>query len=232
MITTIFFDAAGTLFRLPQSVGWHYRDVAARFGCPLDEAALTRAFRRAWQQMPDSPTTRQPRPDDDKGWWFTLVNHVLDDCHVAPAALDRPAYFEALYTEFTKPHIWELFPDVRATLSALQPHFRLGLISNFDGRLRPILAHLSLTGVFDPLIISSEVGADKPDPWIFHRALESAGVPAADALHVGDEPHGDWHGAAAAGLHIFKLDRPQNSLADLLTQLPSPRPEPGPPFPS
>ena len=100
-------------------------------------------------------------------------------------------------------------------LSELRPRFRLGLISNFDGRLRPILAHLGLAGAFDPLVISSEVGADKPDPWIFQQALALAGTTAAEALHVGDEPRGDWQGAAEAGLQVFQLHRPDNSLRDL-----------------
>ena len=216
MIKTIFFDAAGTLFHLPRGVGWHYRDVASRFGCVLDENTLSHAFRTAWKQMPDSPTTRQARPDDDKGWWFTLVGKVLDDCQVSAQQLNRETYFETLYQEFTRPHIWELFPEVQETLSALSRRFRLGLISNFDGRLRPILSDLGILHFFDPLIISSEVGAEKPDPWIFQQALTRAGATAAEALHVGDEPRGDWQGAAAAGLRVFQLDRPKNSLRDLL----------------
>ncbi|HEY3899565.1 MAG TPA: HAD-IA family hydrolase [Chthoniobacter sp.] len=219
MIKTIFFDAAGTLFHLPRGVGWHYRDVASRFGCSLDEDTLSHAFRTAWKQMPDCSTTRQPRPDDDKGWWFTLVGQVLDDCQVPPQQLDREAYFETLYHEFTRPQVWELFPEVHDTLSALSPRFRLGLISNFDGRLRPILTDLGILPYFDPLIISSEVGADKPDPWIFQQALSRAGANPAEALHVGDEPRGDWQGAAQAGLKVFQLDRPKNSLRDLLTDL-------------
>ena len=43
-IQTIFFDAAGTLFYLPKGVGWHYRDVALRFGCTLEADALSLAF--------------------------------------------------------------------------------------------------------------------------------------------------------------------------------------------
>jgi putative hydrolase of the HAD superfamily len=219
VIKTIFFDAAGTLFHLPRGAGWHYRDVAARFGCSLDENTLSNAFRTAWKQMPDSPATRQPRPDDDKSWWRTLVEKVLDECRVAPQALDRTAYFEALYAEFTRPGIWALFPEVHEVLAPLRPQYRLGLISNFDGRLRPILAHLGLAGGFDPLVISSEVGADKPDPWIFQRALELAGSAPAESLHVGDEPHSDWEGAAKADLQVFRLQRPETSLRDLLTFL-------------
>jgi FMN phosphatase YigB (HAD superfamily) len=40
-------------------------------------------------------------------------------------------------------------------------------------------------------------------------------------LHVGDDPGRDWDGASAAGLSVFRLERPRNSLRDLLSILPS-----------
>ena len=146
---------------------------------------------------------------------------MLDQCPISVQQLDRVAYFEALYAEFTQPHVWELFPEVRAVLHQLRPRFRLGLISNFDGRLRPILANLGLAGWFDPIVISSEAGADKPDAWIFQHAMTLGETSAAEAIHVGDDPLCDWEGAAAAGLHVFRLHRPDNSLHDLAAQLTS-----------
>jgi FMN phosphatase YigB (HAD superfamily) len=40
-----------------------------------------------------------------------------------------------------------------------------------------------------------------------------------EVLHVGDDPERDWEAASAAGLSIFRLDRPKNSLRDLLAAL-------------
>ncbi len=219
MIKVIFFDAAGTLFHLPRGVGWHYRAVAERHGCPLDEETLRRAFGAVWREMPARPASRIARPDDDKNWWRELVEGVLDRCRISGAQLDRTTYFEELYREFTRPGIWEPFPEVHEILAALRPRFRLGVISNFDGRLRSILRHLDLADILDPVVVSSEVGADKPDAWIFHRALELAGVEPGEALHVGDDPVCDWQGAGAAGLNVFRLERPANSLRDLIVHL-------------
>jgi putative hydrolase of the HAD superfamily len=218
-LKTVFFDAAGTLFHLPRGVGWHYREVAGRLGADLDEDALSRAFRTAWREMPGRNILREPRPDDDKDWWRALVHRVLEHCAIPEERLDRARYFETLYEEFTQPGVWELFPEVREVLTSLRPHYRLGLISNFDGRLRPILSHLGLDGWFDPIVISSEAGADKPEAWIFRRAVALAETTSAEALHVGDDPRCDWQGAADAGLHVFRLKRPGNSLRDLLAQL-------------
>jgi putative hydrolase of the HAD superfamily len=214
-IKTIFFDAAGTLFHLPKGVGWHYRDVASRFGCNLDAATLSKAFRSVWKRMPRRQTTRAPRANDDKGWWYSLVLEVLKECGGVMETLPREEYFEALYAEFTLPGIWELYPEVQEILPTLLPHYRLGVISNFDGRLRAILANLGVMELFDPIVISSEVGADKPNAWIFQQALIQAGGAAGHSLHVGDDPQADWEGAKEAGLQVFQLERPVNSLRDL-----------------
>ena len=215
MIEVIFFDAAGTLFHLPRGVGYHYREVALRHGCEIGERDLHGAFAAVWKTMPPRPATRAPRADDDRGWWRELVGRALERCAVAAGALDREVYFSELYAEFARPGVWELFPEVRAVLEELQPQCRLAIISNFDGRLRTILRHLDLARYFQPIVISSEVGADKPDPWIFQHALERAGVAPGAALHVGDDPARDWAAAEAAGLRCFRLARPANSLRDL-----------------
>ena len=218
MTRAVFFDAAGTLFHLPRGVGWHYRDVALRHGAVLDEAELNRAFRRAWKDAAAPHETDGARPDDDRGWWRALVGLVLDECGGAPD-LNRDAYFAELWSEFTRPGVWELFPETREVLAALKGRVRLVVVSNFDSRLRTILSHLGIAECFDGIVISSEIGADKPSPRIFAAALARAGVSAAEALHVGDEPEADWHGAERAGLRAFRLQRPENSLRGVLELL-------------
>lgn len=216
-LKAIFFDAAGTLFHLPKGVGYHYAIAGNDVGLKLDAAAVDRAFAAAWKQMPRRATTRMPREDDDKGWWRDLVDRVMNDVAPQTHELDRDAFFEAAYGHFAEAGVWELFPDVLETLEALRPQYRLGVMSNFDGRLRMIVEQLGISKYFNPLVISSEVGADKPDPFIFQRACELAGVAPNEALHVGDDRGGDWEGAVAAGLRVFELDRPQNSLRELVT---------------
>ena len=104
-------------------------------------------------------------------------------------------------------------------LEKLQPRFHLAVISNFDGRLRMILEQLGISKFFRHVFISSEIGADKPDPEIYQRALKFLDLPANQALHVGDDPERDWKAASAAGLSIVQLDRQKNSLRDLLSIL-------------
>ncbi|MEP6809937.1 MAG: HAD-IA family hydrolase [Chthoniobacterales bacterium] len=215
----IFFDAVGTLFHLPKGVGYHYALVGRQLGLHLDLTALDSAFASVWKEMPTRPATRVPRPDDDKGWWQDIVDRVLERCASSLSSAERARYFEAVYQHFTEAGVWELYPEVSAVLEQLRSHYPLAVISNFDGRLRLILERLGIAPSFSSVVISSEVGSDKPDPYIFQRALELNGCTAADGLHVGDDPVRDWGGAAAVGMRVFALERPSNSLRDLVSFL-------------
>lgn len=219
MIKAIFFDGAGTLIHLPRSVGFHYALVGRRVGLALDVAALDEAFVACWKQAPARSAIHGPREDDDKGWWRELVNQVID--HVAPRTkdLDRDAFFEVAYSHFAEAGVWELYPEVIEVLQSLRLRFDLAVVSNFDGRLRMILEHLGVSQFFSHIFLSSELGADKPDPEIFRRALQLSGARPNETLHVGDDPVRDWGGAAAAGLSVFRLERPHTSLRDLFGAL-------------
>jgi putative hydrolase of the HAD superfamily len=216
---TIFFDAAGTLIHLPKSVGYHYALVADRVGLGLDADALDRAFVTSWKQMPARHAIDGPREDDDKGWWRDLVNRVLDQVAPGTNELDRDAFFEAVYSHFAEAGVWDLYPEAAEVLALLHEYFDLAVVSNFDGRLRMILEHLGVSPLFSHVFLSSELGADKPDPEIYRRALQLSGAAPDETLHVGDDPERDWEGAHRAGLDVFELTRPKNSLRDLLASL-------------
>ena len=219
MIKAILFDAAGTLFFLTKTVGEHYALVGTDVGLKLDAEQLDHAFHTAWKQMPQRPPIDGPRENDDKGWWRELVGHVFDQLAPSLGELDRDNFFEVAYEHFAEPGVWELYPEVPEVLEQLKPRFELAVISNFDGRLRFILQHLGISKYFARVFISSELGADKPDPEIFRRAITIMHLKADEVLHVGDDPERDWKAASAAGLHLFRLDRPRNSLRDLLATL-------------
>jgi putative hydrolase of the HAD superfamily len=216
VIRAILFDAAGTLFYLTKTVGDHYAYVGREVGLNLDAHKLESAFHASWKQMPRRQAIDGPRENDDKGWWRELVGHVFDQVAPSVNQIDRDNFFEVAYEHFAEPGVWELYPEVPGVLEELAPRFRLAVISNFDGRLRLILQHLGISKFFSLVFISSELGADKPDPEIFRRALNLINLNANEVVHVGDDPERDWNAASAAGLSVFRLDRPRNSLRDLL----------------
>lgn len=90
---------------------------------------------------------------------------------------------------------------VVAIASALKSRYSTALLSNApSGLLRGILAENDLEKLFDQIVISSEVGYAKPDPEIFHAALDRLGVPPQNAIFIDDNKrHTD--AAEAIGIH-------------------------------
>jgi putative hydrolase of the HAD superfamily len=216
VIKAIFFDAVGTLFYLTKTVGDHYALVGNEVGLQLNAATLDRAFFAAWKQMPVRAAIDGPRENDDKDWWRELIDLVFDQVAPCLCELDRDNFFEVAYEHFAEAGVWKAYPEVVQVLEELHPRFQLAVVSNFDGRLRMILEHFGISKFFKHVFVSSEIGADKPDPEIFRRALKLVDLGPDQVLHVGDDPQRDWQAARASGLSIFQLDRQKNSLRDLL----------------
>ena len=87
---------------------------------------------------------------------------------------------------------FEPFPDTVPALRALRAAgVKLVAASNWDVSLHEQLARTGLTPLLDGAVSSAEVGAPKPDPEIFTRALALAGARPEEALHVGDDVEAD-----------------------------------------
>lgn len=117
-----------------------------------------------------------------------------------------PAYVQAL--EF------EVIPGTPEALRALRScGLDLAVVANWDVTVHQWLRKLGLATFFSHVVTAAEAGARKPDPAIFHRALDLLQVPAVRALHVGDDAV-DEQGAAAAGMHFAPTPLP-----DVVTRL-------------
>ena len=100
------------------------------------------------------------------------------------------------------------FPDAAPALKAARAGGRrVIVVSNWDVSLPEVLARVGLAPLLDGVLTSAAVGARKPAPVIFKRALALAGCPPEAALHVGDSLEEDVAGARAAGIAALLLRR-------------------------
>lgn len=103
---------------------------------------------------------------------------------------------------------WLPFPESLPVLLLLKSlGYRCGLITNWDVTAPAVLARLGLDRLLSPLVVSSEVGLQKPDARIFEMALDAVGARAQDAVYVGDNYWADVIGAERAGLRAVLVDR-------------------------
>ena len=107
------------------------------------------------------------------------------------------------------------YPEAREALETLRgAGFALAAVSNvtfWPGYVtRLLLERAGLGGFFEAQAYADEVGALKPDPSIFEKALEAvkeAGVEAEHAAHVGDDFREDFLGAMSLGVAAILVDR-------------------------
>jgi putative hydrolase of the HAD superfamily len=218
MIRVVTFDAAGTLIRLLRPPGTTYAETAQLFGYHLDPDRVQDSFRITWKTFAPPPERVEALPNDDRDWWRELVARTMETAGYRIVPFD--SYFDAVYQKFAQPGVWELFPDVQATLAKLSSlNLRLGVISNFDRRLYPILGYLGVLDDFEHIIISSEIGVRKPAPRIFRTAAQRFNVDVNEVLHVGDESESDLDGARAAGLEALLVDHKSAMLSRILERL-------------
>ena len=109
---------------------------------------------------------------------------------------------------------WMVEDDARSTLQELKAEgYRMGLISNAgDGPdVQSLVDQAGLRGFFDVILVSAELGIRKPNPLIFHRALQFWGVSPQQAAMVGDTLAADILGAHNAGIYSIWITRRANA---------------------
>lgn len=100
------------------------------------------------------------------------------------------------------------FAEVPAALERFRERgLALAVVSNWDISLPQVLADCGLAPLIDHVVSSAEVGAAKPSPAPFQRALELLGVEPPAVIHIGDEPDLDVAGATAAGMRPVLIRR-------------------------
>ena len=142
----------------------------------------------------------------------------LDDARVARmqtlfARFDRPldaataGRAASLYREHHQANR-RLVAGARELLEVLGDHCRLGIVTN-NRTLEQTekLRALNISGYFDTVVISEDVGVIKPDPRIFAIALERIGAQPREAVFIGDSWDNDIGGALSAGMAAVWFNR-------------------------
>jgi putative hydrolase of the HAD superfamily len=202
MIRAVFFDVGNTLIYPYPSVGEIYSKIALKYGMSIDGISVNESFRRAMVNRSALPLNDR---NSEKQWWKELVWETI-------SSLCRPknfdSFFNELYGYFIKAEAWRLYPDVIPSLNRLKGRGTiLGIISNWDSRLPPLLDNLELSPYFLVKAVSSIVGSAKPDPYIFRYALKITNVAPEEAIHIGDSVELDFKGARDCGMRPLLLNR-------------------------
>ncbi|HEU5451622.1 MAG TPA: HAD family hydrolase [Terriglobales bacterium] len=192
----IFFDAGNTLiFPTPEL----FLAPLRRRSIGVTQEQLYAAEREA-KRLQDEAATHG---SVDHSFWNHFYSHLLGELGIQDGELQAE-----LIAAARDSHSWmALQPGTRETLLRLKQRFRLGVISNADGRIAQLFAKLGLADCFDSITDSGLVGHEKPDGRIFAAAMQSLGAQAGESVYVGDIYSVDYTGASAAGMTAVLFDR-------------------------
>jgi len=215
VIRAVTIDLWGTLFLDGPASDDRYRQarlagmqaVLARAGIAVPPDRLNDAYARCGQRLGRLWQVNRDVPVREHigGMLEALDSGILGRVSVeAMAALVRAYASPALVAPPA------VDPGARAALEALAADgMSLAVISNTmrtPGEVvREVLDRAGVLPLFRVLVFSDECRIRKPDRAIFRHALESLGVPAGQAAHVGDDPILDVEGARDAGMAVIQV---------------------------
>lgn len=198
-LEVLLLDAGNTVVFLDMGA---VAEVAADEGAPVDARRLAEVEGAAKRRY-EATLARGASHED--GWRLYLTTLLVEAGVEAERASALVVPLRAAHDEL---NLWRRVPEeLPAALErARAMGLRVGVVSNSEGRLPELFAHVGLGGAFDVIVDSANEGIRKPDPEIFLRACARMEVEPARALYAGDIPAVDIDGALGAGLRAALID--------------------------
>jgi len=195
-IKFIFFDVGNTLL-FPNR---------ERIHAPLAERGLTpdpdllRDLECSTKNQFDARMTENG--STDHSFWWIFYSQLL-----ARIGLNDNAVRDQLVASIRQSANWDVMPTgTRGQLQQIGVRYKMGVISNADGKIEEVLRRCNIADCFRTITDSGLVGYEKPHPEIFHQALQAMKATPEESLYVGDVYSVDYLGATGAGMQAILMD--------------------------
>jgi YjjG family noncanonical pyrimidine nucleotidase len=190
----VLLDADDTIFDFYRAETYALEASLAAFGYDAPVDGYLEAFRRINGEVWKEYETGRSTSEEIRVKRFVLL---LSELGLAYDAAEVSAYYVDRLGETTF-----MVDGARKLLDALHRKLPMALVTNgISAVQRSRLAKSGVGDYFGAIMISDELGVQKPDPGIFLRALEHVGTTPGDrVIMIGDSLHSDIRGAIAAGI--------------------------------
>jgi len=208
MIRAVFFDLYQTLIRYTPPREEELAKIMQEYGIQITADTLRRpvviADEFVYEEHSRLPIS-QRSPEEQKTLFAKYQTMLLKEAGIEPnPELIRHNLTRMQQVKFSR----VLFDDVLPSFEKLQQMgLVLGLISNVDSDISPLLAKLGLAPFLQVVVTSQDSGYHKPQPQIFKAAADKAVINVEESMYVGDQYQIDVLGSSAAGMQGVLLDR-------------------------
>ncbi|MFW5783649.1 MAG: YjjG family noncanonical pyrimidine nucleotidase [Spirochaetota bacterium] len=190
----VLLDADDTLLDFYRAETYALESTLSAYGYDEPVETHLEAFRRintiVWREYESGESTSEQIRVKRFALLLAELNGTHDPNEVSEHYLDRLS--ESTF----------MVAGARELLESLCGRVPLGLVTNGIGKVqRSRLARTGVGDYFQTVVISEDVGVQKPDPRIFEMALDRIGSTSGDrVIMIGDGLHSDITGAIAAGI--------------------------------
>lgn len=211
----VFFDMGGTLAYPHPSFHGLIANVCKACGLDITEAQVAEAEPYVWERIAEREGGARGftmHPERSRAFWTWVYETFLGRVGCSPERATEIAGH--LFDTFVRSDSYRLYDDAIPTLERIRgAGLTVGVISNWEDWLERLMVDLDIHRYVDVAVVSGVAGYEKPDPEIFHQALNVAGVGPHEAVHVGDNRRDDVDGAEAVGIRAILIDRRRGGAA-------------------
>jgi len=208
----VWFDAADTLITIADSPRL-FAAYLATHSLSVSEDRIRQALDDAFSNMYYNFKPQEYNactPESDRNFWTAFYRYVLEKLEIWQVlkAQDQVRMCDELYELYHAPEHYIVFDDVLPTMEELRSAgYHMAVVSNFAPALPRILRAKGIADYVDPIVVSTLVGFEKPDPRIFQYALEQTGYAPEEVLYVGDHEINDVWAPGQVGIQAVRIKR-------------------------
>ncbi|KAN0042522.1 hypothetical protein ACTFIV_005090 [Dictyostelium citrinum] len=253
MHKAIIFDATGTLFKVRGTISGNYNKVFYQHGIKLNKDIDNNFLKHFSKLSNEYPSYGFSLDDNNDGkyksltpkgeknaflWWNKLMKNLLaSSSNLTNEQIEQIplSTYKELYNKFGmevgeikigQHNFWEVYPEVKPTLNKLKEDgCYLGVISNFDERLTPILKQLDIDNYFQQINVTTSIdcGYQKPHERIFQHSFDKLltldpSLKKEEVIYVGDNIKKDVIGSNDFGFTPCLINRKDLTNDDIFSQ--------------
>lgn len=214
-ISDVFFDLDHTLWDFEKNSALAFETILKKHGIQVDVAEFVAKYvpvnSRYWKLYQDDQVTQEQLRYGRLKDVFDAINYEISDETIHLLAEEYIHYL---------PQYNYLFEGTIELLNYLKPKYKLHIITNGFNQIQfNKLKNSNIAHYFETVTNSENAGFKKPNPQIFHYALEISKSNKESSVMIGDNFEADIEGALNVGIDAIMFNEHNIEVAEDIKQV-------------